>query len=135
MNAALGGVSAGGLGVPVFNVTHSGGGPSAFVGNHPAGNMRGVTLSKFWLNVRGRKHRGQVSALLICAAIRPTATPDAISTLEKNRLRGRVGVNVHARSFVIASDVEPTLLPKLVQRCQFSSRRPTMVKSVCARPR
>ena len=49
MNAALGGVSAGGVGTPLFDVTQSGGGPSAFVASHPAGNAGGTTLSKFSL--------------------------------------------------------------------------------------
>src|SRR5438477_13207146 len=47
MNAALGDVSAGGLGRPLFDVTQSGGGPSAFVANHSGGNADGVTVSKF----------------------------------------------------------------------------------------
>jgi hypothetical protein len=51
INAALGGVSAGGLGTPLLDVTQSGGGPSAFVANHPVGNAGGVTLSKFSVNV------------------------------------------------------------------------------------
>ena len=33
MNAALGNVSAGGIGIPVLDVTQSGGGPRAFVAN------------------------------------------------------------------------------------------------------
>jgi len=49
--AALGGVSAGGLGTPLLDVSQSGGGPSAFVANHPVGNAGGVTLSKFSVNV------------------------------------------------------------------------------------
>lgn len=47
MKAEFGGVSAGGLGTPLFEVTHSGGGPSVFVASHPVGNAGGVTLSKF----------------------------------------------------------------------------------------
>jgi hypothetical protein len=43
----LGDVSAGGLGTPLFEVTHSGGRPSVFVASHPVGNAGGVTLSKF----------------------------------------------------------------------------------------
>ena len=34
-------------GTPLFEVTHSGGGPSVFVASHPVGNAGGVTLSKF----------------------------------------------------------------------------------------
>jgi hypothetical protein len=46
MNAALGGVSAGGFGSPESDVTYSGGGPNALVANQPAGNASGATLSK-----------------------------------------------------------------------------------------
>jgi hypothetical protein len=42
MNAALGGVCAGGMGTPLFDVTQSGGGPSVFVASHPGGNTGGV---------------------------------------------------------------------------------------------
>ena len=51
MNAALGGVSAGGIGTPEFDVTQSGGGPCAFVATQSGGNAGGVTPSKFSLNV------------------------------------------------------------------------------------
>jgi hypothetical protein len=47
MRTELGGVSAGGFGIPLFEVTHNGGGPSAFVASHSIGNTGGVTLSKF----------------------------------------------------------------------------------------
>ena len=73
MNAALGGVSTGGVGTPLFDVTQSGGGPSAFVASQSAGNAGGVTVSKFSLHVRGKEHAGQVSALSICAVAGPAA--------------------------------------------------------------
>jgi hypothetical protein len=47
-----GGVSAGGLGTPLFNVTQIGGGPSAFVASHSVGKTGGVTLSKSWFDLR-----------------------------------------------------------------------------------
>jgi hypothetical protein len=50
MKAALGGVSAGGIGAPELDVIHSGGGPGAFVAVQPKGNAGGVTVSKFSLN-------------------------------------------------------------------------------------
>src|SRR4029077_15260206 len=59
MNAALGSVSAGGIGTPEFDVTHIGGGPSAFVASQPAGNAGGVTLSKFSLNDTGSEQGGE----------------------------------------------------------------------------
>ena len=46
MNAALGGVSAGGIGTPESEVTQSGGGPCAFVATQSGGSAGGVTLSK-----------------------------------------------------------------------------------------
>ena len=56
MNAALGGVSAGGFGNPLFDVTQSGGGPNELVANQSDGNAGGVTLSKFSSNTIGREH-------------------------------------------------------------------------------
>ena len=47
MNAALGSVSAGGIGTPELDVTQSGGGPCAFVATQSGGNIGGVTPSKF----------------------------------------------------------------------------------------
>jgi hypothetical protein len=47
MNAALGGVSAGGIGTPESEVTQNGGGPSAFVATQDGGSAGGVMLSKF----------------------------------------------------------------------------------------
>jgi hypothetical protein len=49
--AAFGIESAGGVGTPELEVTHSGAGPAAFVAVQPAGNAGGVTPSKFSLNV------------------------------------------------------------------------------------
>ena len=49
-NAAFGIESAGGVGTPEFEVTHSGAGPPAFVAVHPAGSVGAVTPSKFSLN-------------------------------------------------------------------------------------
>ena len=59
MNAALGNVSAGGMGTPEFDVTQKGGGPCAFVANQPGGNAGGVTLSKFSLHITGSKQGGE----------------------------------------------------------------------------
>jgi len=59
MNAAFGGESAGGLGTPELDVTHIGGGPSAFVASQPEGSAGGVTLSKFSLNLTGSKQGGE----------------------------------------------------------------------------
>jgi hypothetical protein len=42
-NAALGNVSAGGIGSPELDVTQSGGGPKALVANQPKGNVGGTT--------------------------------------------------------------------------------------------
>src|SRR6266478_87343 len=53
INAALGSVSATGVGTPEFDVTHSGDGPCAFVATQPAGSVGGVTLSKSSLKLGG----------------------------------------------------------------------------------
>jgi hypothetical protein len=44
-------VSKGGDGIPTCDVSHSGGGPWAFVAVHPGGSAGGVTPSKSSLNV------------------------------------------------------------------------------------
>jgi hypothetical protein len=49
--AAFGGVSKGGVGIPVFDVVQSGAGPWSFVAVQPGGSAGGVTPSKFSLNV------------------------------------------------------------------------------------
>jgi hypothetical protein len=58
-NAAFGSVSAGGIGTPEFEVTHTGGGPWAFVASQSGGNAGGVALSKFSLNTTGSKQGGE----------------------------------------------------------------------------
>jgi hypothetical protein len=47
MNAAFGGEKAGGIGIPEFEVTQSGGGPCTFVATQFGGSTGGVTASKF----------------------------------------------------------------------------------------
>src|SRR5436190_6353604 len=142
MNAAFGGVSAGGVGSPLSDVTQSGDGPCALVASHPTGNAGGVTSSKFSLNVTRLKHGGHRSPLRICAIVGATATPAAMSN-SKTSFRSRVGVSVCFRFFSIAEDVQTMFLRIFAERCQFfsphhvshHSRRPTVVKSVCAFPR
>jgi hypothetical protein len=68
MNAALGGVSAGGPGTPLFDVTQSGGGPSAFVASHPAGNAGGVRLSKFSRKLAGTQQKPGHDAVAVGVA-------------------------------------------------------------------
>jgi len=58
INAAFGGVSAGGLGNPEFDVTHSGGGPCAFVATQFGGSVGGITPSKFSVNVSRTPQNG-----------------------------------------------------------------------------
>lgn len=62
MNAAFGSVSAGGIGTPEFEVTHSGGGPCAFVAVQSGGNVGGVTASKFSLSVPGFHMESDIAA-------------------------------------------------------------------------
>jgi hypothetical protein len=52
-------VCAGGSGTPEFDVTQSGGGPSAFVAIQSAGNDGGITSSKFSLTTIGRRQGGE----------------------------------------------------------------------------
>jgi hypothetical protein len=59
MNAAFGDVSAGGTGIPEFDVTQSGGGPSAFVAIQSTGNAGGATLSKYTLKTTGSRQGGE----------------------------------------------------------------------------
>lgn len=59
INAALGSVSAGGLGTPEFDVSQNGGGPSAFVASQSGGSAGGVTSSKFSVHPAGRIHGGE----------------------------------------------------------------------------
>lgn len=58
MDAASGDVSAGGMGTPAFDVTHSGGGPRKFVASQSGGKAGGLTLSKFSLNPTGMEQGG-----------------------------------------------------------------------------
>jgi len=85
MNAALGGVSEGGTGTPLFEVTHSGGGPSALVANQSVGNAGGVTPSKFSLNVTRPEHGGHGLPPESFATVGATATP-AMSTAKQTKL-------------------------------------------------
>jgi hypothetical protein len=84
MNAALGGVSAGGVGIPLLDVTQSGGIPNALVANQSAGNAGGVTLSKFSSNTTARRqgpHEGDGSAVAPTAPEKSTPPP-ALSSRE-----------------------------------------------------
>src|SRR4029079_15309018 len=67
MNAAFGGVSAGGIGTPEFDVSQSGGGPCAFVAAQSGGNAGGVTPSKFWVSER-KVHGGHCTGVGATAA-------------------------------------------------------------------
>src|SRR4029077_8297458 len=58
MNAALGGVSAGGIGTPESDVTHNGGGPCAFIATQSGGNAGGVTPSKYSETTAGSQKGG-----------------------------------------------------------------------------
>src|SRR6476620_3163173 len=68
MKRALGAVSDGGVGSPELEVTHSGGGPSAFVASQPPGNSGGVTKSKFSVLVRANQQSGHGNGVGVGAA-------------------------------------------------------------------
>jgi hypothetical protein len=119
MNAAFGGVSAGGLGTPLSDVTHSGGGPNAFVASHSAGNAGGVMLSKFSLNVTRPEHGGHGPPPESCATVGETVTQSATSNSNKTTFRSRVGVSVRFRFLIIATDAGGMFLPRFAERCQL----------------
>jgi hypothetical protein len=79
MKAAFGSVSAGGTGIPEFDVTQNGGGPSAFVASQSGGNAGGITLSKFSLNITGKKHGGEHEG--VGTGVPPTTEISARSAL------------------------------------------------------
>ena len=134
MNAALGGVSAVGIGTPEFDVTHSGGAPNALVANQSGGNAGGITLSKFSSNTTGREqgpHEGAVSGIAPTASERSTssqaffsgepdpaglmareepigpnaAIPAAINKVTQSTFRNRVRVNERFRVSILATGV------------------------------
>jgi len=104
MNAALGGVSAGGIGSPEFDVTQTGGGPNAFVASHGGGNAGGVTPSKFSVEVTRPAQgghcprRGRIPALVGAIAM-PTAT----SNNNKTTFRSRIGVSARFKVLIIGA--------------------------------
>ena len=99
MEAEFGGVSAGGLGIPVFDVTQSGGGPSAFVASQSGGKAGGVTLSKFSLSVRRLQHGGHLPRC--CANSKPTAMTADMSRIKQVIFRDALAVNVRFRFTII----------------------------------
>ena len=118
MNAALGGVSAGGTGTPLFEVTHCGGGPSALVDNQSVGNAGGVTLSKFSFNVTKPEHRGHGLSPESCAIVGATATP-AMSKSNKTTFRSRISVSMCFRFLTDLTDIRAMFLPELEEYCQI----------------
>jgi len=121
MNAAFGGVSAGGVGSPLSEVTQTGGGPNAFVASHSGGNAGGVALSKFSAEVTRPEHGGHRSPLRICAAVVASATPAAISNSSKKKLRSRVGVSASFGFLTIAAEIRTMFLLNLQSGCQLFS--------------
>jgi len=124
MNAALGSVSAGGLGSPELDVTQSGGGPCTFVAIQPGGNVGGVTPSKFSPNSTGFQQQqsghcggtGTGTAAEISLSELPparwprareepvaakVAMPAATKNNKQNRRRTRGGVNLRFEFVVI----------------------------------
>jgi hypothetical protein len=82
--AAFGGVSKGGVGMPELEVSHSGGGPSAFVAVQPAGRAGGVTPSKFSVNVvSGTAHDAvpASSTSVVVVDAEPVFPPSATSVV------------------------------------------------------
>ena len=134
MKAAFGSVSAGGFGIPLFDVTQSGGGPKALVANQSDGNSGGVTLSKFSSNTTGKEqgpHEGLGSGVAPMASDRSTpprpvssreaspawlmpreepidpnaAMPAATTKVTQSTLRNRVSVSERLKRSIIAPSV------------------------------
>jgi hypothetical protein len=89
------------------------------VASQSSGNAGGVTLSKFSFDVCREKHGGHLPPLRICADVGPIAMPAAMSKTNQRTFRNRVGVNVRFRLWTMA--VQPMLLPKRAEACQFCS--------------
>ena len=83
MNTAFGGVSAGGVGTPESEVTHTGGGPWAFVASQSGGNAGGMTPSKFSCIVE-RNQQGGHGGGVGSAPVRTSTRPQAVSSGEIN---------------------------------------------------
>jgi hypothetical protein len=129
MNAALGGVSAGGLGTPLFDVTQRGGGPNAFVANQSTGNAGGVTLSKFSLDVPRDQHPGHLP--LLCPKVGPIATTAAINKSKQRTFRNRIAVNVRFRLVIIDHWQVFTIGPALTRLRCFYPNTHTMSIFTC----
>lgn len=105
MNAALGGVSAGGIGSPESDVSQNGGGPNAFVASHSIGNAGGVTLSKFSLEVTRLAHDGhRPRPGRIPATVDPIAMHTAMTNSIKITFRSRLGMSVCFSFLTIVAD-------------------------------
>jgi hypothetical protein len=128
MDAALGHISAGGSGTPEFDVTHSGGGPRAFVASQSGGYAGGLTLSKLSLNPTGMEQGGGHEGVDRGVAARwamareelialNAAMPAATKNSEQKMLRIRAGVNSRCR-FLIAKQ---RFLRQSTDRSQHSS--------------
>jgi len=87
MNAALGSVSAGGMGTPEFDVIHNGGGPSAFVASQSEGNVGGLTSSKFTLSTIGPEQRGHGLGAGVTSAADVLARPTRAHSGETGAVR------------------------------------------------
>ena len=125
MDAALGDVSAGGSGTPEFDVTHSGGGPRAFVASQSGGNAGGPTLSKLSLNPTGMEQGGGHEGVDRGVAARwamareelialNAAMPAPTKNSEQRILRNRGGVDIRSGFAIIQSIV----LAKRAEICQ-----------------
>ena len=82
MNAALGDVSKAGVGLPEFEVTHSGARPMALVAVQPAGSAGAVTPSKFSWNIG-------VDCGIAVGSRAEFASPLAVTRLRRNEASSR----------------------------------------------
>ena len=88
ITAALGNVSAAGIGSPELDVTQSGGGPKAFVANQSKGNVGGTTSSKSSPRPTSWEQRpGHGVGLGVAQAAGLSNQPDALSSPEADPSR------------------------------------------------
>jgi hypothetical protein len=115
MKAALGGVSADGMGTPEFDVPQSGGDPCAFIAIQPGGNAGGASPSKFSLStngiIQGGEHEGVGNG---ASAAQPTSSGEVSSPVRWPIAREELitaAANATAAVATIANDVVRLIEP------------------------
>jgi hypothetical protein len=126
MKAALGAVSAGGIGTPESDVTHNGGGPWTFVAIQSGGSAGGVTLSKFSIIVF-RHQQGKHGGGLGSSAARLSTRSNRCSGEEANPPSRWAMM----REEPITANVA---IPAATKRSEQAILRKRVVVNICLRP-